>query len=221
MPLAQAERAGNAVRVPYEAATVTEGPAPRSRRRTARRDPAAAAVPVLRPGLRQQPVRQRPAQRAGRHPGVTRASLPATPTGRDADRDGAGHGRGGDRHLPRRQRVDRHVRRQLPAGPPAHQDGQTVAVGVVTGELVTDDGRSLGVGSRRHTAAAELTSTADAFHVQVGPVELTLLGCLVTVDVVAVTVPRDLPTTPGVPEVSVTGAELPRYGVSAAEDATA
>ena len=26
MPLAQAERAGNAVRVPYEAATVTEGP---------------------------------------------------------------------------------------------------------------------------------------------------------------------------------------------------
>ena len=42
-------------------------------------------------------------------------------------------------------------------------DGQTVAVGMVNGELVTDDGRSLGVGSRRHTAAAEVTSTADAF----------------------------------------------------------
>ncbi len=101
------------------------------------------------------------------------------------------------------------------------KDGQTVAVGLVTGELVTDDGRSLGVGSRRHTAAVEVTSTADAFRVQVGPVELTLLGCLVTVDVVAVTVPRDLPTAPGVPEVSVTGAELPRSGVPAAEDPTA
>ena len=101
------------------------------------------------------------------------------------------------------------------------QDGQTAAVGVFTGELVTDDGRSLGVGRRRHTAAVELTSTADAFHVQVGPVELTLLGCLVTVDVVAVTVPRDLPATPGAPELSVTDAELPRYGVSTEGDPTA
>ena len=101
------------------------------------------------------------------------------------------------------------------------KDGQTVAVGLVTGELVTDDGRSLGVGSRRHAAAAEVTPTADAFRVQVRPVELTLLGCLVTVDVVAVTVPRGLPPAPGVPEVSVTGAELPRYGVPAAGDPTA
>ena len=86
-------------------------------------------------------------------------------------------------------------------------DGQTVAVGLVTGQLVTDDGRSLGVGSRRQTAAAEVASTAGAFRVQVGPVELTLLGCLVTVDVVAVTVPRDLPTGPGVLELPVAGAE--------------
>ena len=101
------------------------------------------------------------------------------------------------------------------------KDRQTVAVGLVTGELVTHDGRSLGVGSRRHTAAVEVTSTGDALRVQVGPVELTLLGCLVTVDAVAVTVPRDLPTAPGVPQLPVTDAELPRSGVSAAEDPTA
>ena len=101
------------------------------------------------------------------------------------------------------------------------KDGQTIAVGMVIGELVTDDGRSLGVGSRRQTAAAEVTSAADAFRVQVGPVELTLLGCLVTVDAVAVTVPRDLPTGPGVPQLPVTGTELPRYGVPAAGDPTA
>ena len=98
---------------------------------------------------------------------------------------------------------------------------QTVAVGLVTGELVTHDGRSLGVGSRRQTAAAALTTTADAFDVRVGPVQLTLLGCLVTVDEVPLTVPRGLPPAPGVPEVSVTGAELPRYGVPAAGDPTA
>ena len=101
------------------------------------------------------------------------------------------------------------------------KDGQTVAVGLVTGELVTDDGRSLGVGSRRHSAAAEVPTTADAFHVQVGPLELTLLGCLVNLDVFAVSVPRDLTPTPGVAEVSDTGAELPHYGVPAAGDPTA
>ena len=56
---------------------------------------------------------------------------------------------------------------------------------------------------------------------RVGSVELTLLGCLVTLDVFAVTVPRDRPPAPGVPEVSVTGAELPPYGVPAASDPTA
>ena len=94
------------------------------------------------------------------------------------------------------------------------KDGQTVAVGLVTGELVTHDGR-------RHSAAAEVTTTADAFHVQVGPLELTLLGCLVNLDVFAVSVPRDLTPTPGVAEVSDTGAELPHYGVPAAGDPTA
>lgn len=101
------------------------------------------------------------------------------------------------------------------------KDGQTVAVGLVTGELVTHDGRSLGVGSRHHAAAVEVTSTEDAFRVQVGPAQLTLLGCLVTVDMVAVTVPRELPTDPGVPEVSISGAALPCSGVPATEGPTA
>ena len=63
--------------------------------------------------------------------------------------------------------------------------------------------------------------TAEALRVRVGPVQLTMLGCLVTVDVVDVTVPRGLPTDPGVPELSVSGDALPRSGEPAAEDATA
>ena len=77
------------------------------------------------------------------------------------------------------------------------QYGQTAAVGVFAGSLITADGAHLGMGSRRHTAAAELSSTPDAFRVNIGPVEIVLLGLGVTIDEFTVSIPRDLsiPTT--------------------------
>jgi hypothetical protein len=44
--------------------------------------------------------------------------------------------------------------------------------------------------SRRHTAAAELVSGADAFQARVGPVDVNLLGFLVTVDEFTVAAPE-------------------------------
>ena len=61
------------------------------------------------------------------------------------------------------------------------QYGQTAAAGVFTGELVGAGGEHLGVASRRHTAAAELDTEVDAFVARVGPVDVNLLGFLVTV----------------------------------------
>ena len=45
------------------------------------------------------------------------------------------------------------------------QYGQTAAVGVFAGSLTSADGAHLGMGSRRHTAAAEISSTPEAFRV--------------------------------------------------------
>ena len=76
------------------------------------------------------------------------------------------------------------------------QYGQTAAAGVFTGALVGAGGEHLGVASRRHTAAAELDPTVDAYLARIGPVDVNLLGFLVTVDEFTVAVRRDLPEPP-------------------------
>jgi hypothetical protein len=73
------------------------------------------------------------------------------------------------------------------------QYGQTAAAGVFTGELLGADGEHLGMASRRHTAAAELGTEVDERLARVGPVDVNLLGFLVTVDEFAVPVPQALP----------------------------
>ena len=57
------------------------------------------------------------------------------------------------------------------------------------------------MGSRRHTAATELSSTPDAFRLNIGPVEIVLLGLDVAIDDFTVTIPRELspPATTGPP----------------------
>jgi hypothetical protein len=76
------------------------------------------------------------------------------------------------------------------------QYGQTAAAGVFTGELVGAGGKRLGIGSRRHTAAADLDPTVGAYLARIGPVDVNLLGFLVTVDEFTVAVPRALPEPP-------------------------
>ena len=108
--------------------------------------------------------------------------------------------------------------------------GQTAAAGVFTGELVGAGGAHLGMASRRHTAAAELDPTVDALLARVGPVDVNLLGFLVTVDEFTVAVPRALPapSTADLPAsasellgrvVSVAGAGRARASDTAALDA--
>lgn len=98
------------------------------------------------------------------------------------------------------------------------QYGQTAAAGVFTGELTDGDGRHLGVGSCRHTAAAELTLAPDAFHAHLGPLDVNLLGFLVTVDEFSITVPRGLPSTMSAPGLPVSAIELLRQVATAADE---
>jgi hypothetical protein len=77
------------------------------------------------------------------------------------------------------------------------QYGQTAAAGVFTGELIGADRRRIGLASRRHVAAAEVLDDAHGRWVSLGPVDVNLLGFLVTVDAFAVRVPLDLPALGG------------------------
>lgn len=72
------------------------------------------------------------------------------------------------------------------------QYGLTAAAGVFTGDLVGADGCQLGRASRRHTAAAELNATSDAVVARIGPLDVNLLGFLVTVNEFTVAVPQAL-----------------------------
>ncbi len=72
------------------------------------------------------------------------------------------------------------------------QYGQTAAAGVFTGELIGADRRRIGLASRRHVAAAEVLDDAHGRWVSLGPVDVNLLGFLVTVNAFAVRVPLDL-----------------------------
>ena len=95
------------------------------------------------------------------------------------------------------------------------QYGQTAAAGVFPGELVGAGGEHLGMASRRHTAAAELDPTVDAYLARVGPVDVNLLGFLVTVAEFTVAVPRELPE-PSTAHLPATAGELLDRVVSAA-----
>jgi hypothetical protein len=95
------------------------------------------------------------------------------------------------------------------------QFGQTAAAGVFTGELVGADRQRLGTASRRHTAAAELAEGPDGFLARVGPVDVNLLGFLVTVTEFTVVVPRDLPAGVATP-LPASAAEMLGQVVSAA-----
>ena len=95
------------------------------------------------------------------------------------------------------------------------QYGQTAVAGVFTGELVGAGGEHLGVASRRNTAAAELETGVDAFLARIGPVDVNLLGFLVTVDEFTVSVNRALPE-PSTAQLPATAGELLDQVVSAA-----
>ncbi len=75
------------------------------------------------------------------------------------------------------------------------QYGQTAAAGVFTGELIGADGERIGLASRRHVAAAEVSDGPTDRCVGLGPVDVNLLGFLVTMEAFTVTVSRDLPAT--------------------------
>ena len=95
------------------------------------------------------------------------------------------------------------------------QYGHAAAAGVFTGELLGARGEHLGVASRRHTAAADLDTAVHAFTARIGPVDVNLLGFLVTVDEFTVSVPRDLPE-PSTAHWPATAGELLGQVVSAA-----
>jgi|GraSoiStandDraft_4_1057263.scaffolds.fasta_scaffold97591_3 hypothetical protein len=101
------------------------------------------------------------------------------------------------------------------------QYGQTAAAGVFTGALVGAGGERLGIGSRRHTAAAELDPTVDGYLARVGPVDVNLLGFLVTVDEFTVAVPRALPEPPLAHLPATAGELLDRVVSAAGVDAAA
>jgi hypothetical protein len=76
------------------------------------------------------------------------------------------------------------------------ESGQLAAAGVLTGELVDADDTVVAVGSRRHTAAAELETGPAQHLVRIGPVDVNVAGLMVTVQEFVVVLERDLPVSP-------------------------
>jgi hypothetical protein len=61
------------------------------------------------------------------------------------------------------------------------QFGQLAAAGVFSGELTDTDGSHIGMGSRRQTAAVEVIAGRTTPLARLGPLDVNLLGFLVTV----------------------------------------
>ena len=61
------------------------------------------------------------------------------------------------------------------------QFGQLAAAGVFAGELTDSDGSHIGMGSRRHTLAVEVIATRTTLLARLGPVDINLLGIIVTI----------------------------------------
>ena len=134
-------------------------------------------------------------------PFTTRAAARATGAGNSATPDVVGRfaspggGHGGFTGTYRLERL-------------VDQYGQTAAAGVFTGELIGADGERVGLASRRHVAAAEVTDGPNDRSLGLGPVDVNLLGFLVTVEAFTVALPRDLPATGSSARHPRTAAEL-------------
>ena len=115
--------------------------------------------------------------------------------------------RGGDRNLRSSERRGPGLAPELPAGATSYDFGQLTAAGVLTGELVDDDGAPVALGRRRHTAAAQLVSDATQHVVHIEPVDVSIAAFLAQERLIAVTVPRD-PT--GGPARQRAGTSSPR-----------
>lgn len=72
------------------------------------------------------------------------------------------------------------------------QFGQLAAAGIFTGELHDADGRQVGLASRRLTCAALVENDAEMHLVRIGPVDVNLLGLMVTVQEFTIGLRRDL-----------------------------
>jgi len=79
------------------------------------------------------------------------------------------------------------------------QFGEPAAAVIFAGDVVDADGSHLCRGSRRHTAAARVVTTASVLVVRVGPVDVNINGLLVIMAEVAVRLgepyPADLDPT--------------------------
>jgi len=60
-------------------------------------------------------------------------------------------------------------------------DDELKAAGVFTGELIDADGTLIGVGSCRKTVPAEISRSAGGIVATIGPVDVDLLGLVVTI----------------------------------------
>lgn len=66
--------------------------------------------------------------------------------------------------------------------------GLLAAAGVFTGRLTDADGSRIGIGARRTTVAVEVVTIGTRLLVQIGPLDVNLLGFLVGVDELSVDV---------------------------------
>jgi hypothetical protein len=69
------------------------------------------------------------------------------------------------------------------------------AEGVFTGDLCDADGSSIGIGSRRRTVPVELTRSPDGLVALLGPLEVDLLGLLVSVPTFTLDARRSVPVS--------------------------
>lgn len=72
------------------------------------------------------------------------------------------------------------------------EHGQLAAAGVFTGALHEADGSHVGTGSRRLTCAAVVDPDETAYEVQLGPVDVNLLGFMVSMSEFSIAMRREL-----------------------------
>ena len=75
------------------------------------------------------------------------------------------------------------------------EHGQLAAAGVFTGALHEADGSHVGTGSRRLTCAAVVDPGETAYEVRLGPVDVNLLGFMVSMSEFSIAMRRELAST--------------------------
>ena len=88
------------------------------------------------------------------------------------------------------------------------EHGQLAAAGVFTGELHEADGSHVGTGSRRLTCAAVLGDDPTTYEVLIGPVDVNLLGFMVSINEFGIGMRRELGS--GAPPPARQAAQLDR-----------